>query len=126
MPPKAVNLVAPPVNAPVQDTLGINPEYMLPHQREAYWRHLATMNDLQSRKAKEPNNPQLDAQIAEARNQLNQLAAQAAQHEQDYRTPESFAQFTAQYQQHQQQLRQQRAPAIVATGPEGGTLDAVR
>ena len=67
--------------APVQDTLGINPEYMLPHQRDQYRKHLQTMNDLQTRKAKEPNNPQLDLAIAEARNQLTQLATAAAQNE---------------------------------------------
>ena len=85
---------------------------MLPHQREQYRRHLQTMNDLQGRKAKEPNNPQLDAPIAEARNQLTQLAQAAAQHERQYPTPELFAQFANQYQQSLQQRR-----ADISTNP---------
>src|SRR5271170_6099490 len=89
----------------VQDTLGINLEYMLPHQRDQYRKHFATMNDLQSRKAKELNNPQLEAAILEARNQLGQLAVAAAQNEKQYPTPELFAQYVNQYHQTIQQRR---------------------
>ena len=63
------------------------------------------MNDLQGQKAKEPNNPQLDASIAEARNQLIHLAAAAEQHERQYTTPEAFAQYTNQFQLNLQQRR---------------------
>src|SRR5271154_4104189 len=86
----------------VQDTLGINLEYMLPHQRDQYRKHLATMNDLQSRKA---NNPQLEAAINDARNQLGQLAAAAAQNEKQYPTQELFTQYVNQYHQTIQQRR---------------------
>jgi histone H3/H4 len=121
MPPKTLPMPAQP--APVQDTLGINPEYMLPHQREQYRRHLQTMNDLQGRKAKEPNNAQLDAAISEARNQLTQLAAAAAQHERQYPTPESFVQYVNQYQQ---SLQQRRAEITIATNTAGMRSDKVR
>jgi Transcription initiation factor TFIID subunit A len=114
MPPKAVPMV--PQQAPVQDTLGINPEYMLPHQRDQYRRHLQTMNDLQGRKAKEPHDPQLDASIAEARNQLNQLAAAAAQNEEQYPNPELFAQFSNQYQQSLQQRRAELSNSVNSAG----------
>ena len=78
---------------------------MLPHQREQYRKHLQTMNDLQTRKAKEPNNAQLDAQITEARNQLSQLAQLAAQNERQYPTPELWQQYTTEYNQNLQQRR---------------------
>jgi transcription initiation factor TFIID subunit 12 len=102
MPPK--NMPLPAQQPSVQD-LGINVEYMLPHQRDQYRKHLGTMNDLQSRKAKEPNNPQLEAAINEARNQLGQLAAAAAQNEKQYPTQELFAQYVNQYHQTIQQRR---------------------
>jgi hypothetical protein len=85
--------------APLQDSLGVNPEYLLPHQREQYRRALQTVTDHQSHKAKEPNNSQLDAAIAEARGQLATLAAAAAQHEKSYPTPESFQQFVNEQRQ---------------------------
>lgn len=97
--------MAPPQQPLVQDFLGINLDYMLPHQREQYRRHLANMNDLQSRKTKEPNSTQLDVAINEARNQLTQLAYAAAQNERQYPTPELFAQYLNQYQQSLQQRR---------------------
>ena len=92
--------------APVQDTLGMNPEFMLPHQREQYRRHLQTISDLQDRKGVEPNNPQIDAAIAEARTQLRQLAQAAARHEQQYQTREAFQAYILQYNQ---SLAQRRA-----------------
>jgi histone H3/H4 len=116
MPPKTLPSPAQP--APVQDTLGLNPEYMLPHQREQYRRHLQTMNDLQGRKTKEPNTPQFDAAIAEARNQLTQLAQAAAQHERQYPTPELFAQYANQYQQNLQQRRADISPTTTPIPPD--------
>lgn len=114
MPPK--NMPLPAQQPSVQDTLGINLEYMLPHQRDQYRKHLANMNDLRSRKAKEPNNPQLEAAIREARNQLNQLAAAAAQNEKQYPTPELFAQYVNQYHQTIQQRRAEITGASNSTG----------
>ncbi len=107
MPPKTLPIYAQPV--PVQDTLGMNPEYLLPHQREQFRRHLATISDLQDRKAKEPNNPQADAAIVEARAQLTQLAQAAQQHEQTYPTREAFQNYLAQYNQNLQQRRAELA-----------------
>ena len=104
----------------VQDTLGINLEYMLPHQRDQYRKHLATMNDFQSRKAKEPNNPQLEAAINDARNQLGQLAAAAAQNEKQYPTQELFAQYINQYHQTIQQRRNE------ITGGATNSMEQVR
>jgi hypothetical protein len=100
--------------APVQDTLGMNPEYMLPHQREQFRRHLQTISDLQDRKGKEPHNPQIDAAIAEARTQLTQLAQAAAQHEQLYPTREAFQAYIMQYNQNLQQRR-----AELTNAPQG-------
>jgi transcription initiation factor TFIID subunit TAF12 len=100
----------------VQDALGIHLEYMLPHQRDQYRKHLATMNDVQSRKAKEPNNPQLEVAINEARNQLSVLAAAAAQNEKQYPTPELFAQYVNQYHQTIQQRRAEITGATNSTG----------
>ena len=114
MPPK--NIPIPAHQASVQDTLGINVEYMLPHQRDQYRKHFATMNDLQSRKAKEPNNLQLDVAINEARNQLNQLAAAAAQNEKQYPTPELFSQYVNQYHQTIQQRRAEITGVSNSTG----------
>lgn len=87
----------------------MNPEYLLPHQREQFRRHLQTVSDLQDRKAKEPNNPQTDAAIVEARAQLNQLAQAAQQHEQTYPTREAFQNYLAQYNQNLQQRRAELA-----------------
>jgi len=122
MPPK--NMPLPAQQASVQDALGINLEYMLPHQRDQYRKHLAAMNDLQSRKAKEPNNLQLDAAILEARTQLGQLAAAAAQNEKQYPTPELFAQYVNQYHQTIQQRRAEITGASNSTSL--GQPDQVR
>src|SRR5579859_6122920 len=111
MPPKTMPLHAQP--APVQDTLGMNPEYMLPHQREQFRRHLQTISDLQDRKGKDQN-PQLDAAISEARNQLAQLAQAAAQNEQMYPTREAFQAYSQQYSQNLQQRR-----AELTNAPQG-------
>jgi hypothetical protein len=108
MPPKTLPLHAQP--APVRDTLGMNPDYLLPHQQEQFRRHLATISDLQDRKAKESNNnPQTDAAIVEARAQLSQLAQAAQQHEQAYPTREAFQNYLAQYNQNLQQRRAELA-----------------
>ena len=87
----------------------MNPEYLLPHQREQFRRHLATISDLQDRKAIEPNNPQADAAIVEARAQLTQLAQAAQQHEQAYPTREAFQNYLAQYNQNLQLRRAELA-----------------
>jgi transcription initiation factor TFIID subunit TAF12 len=91
--------VQPAQPAPLQDSLGVNPEYLLPHQREQYRRALQTVTDYQGHKAKEPNNSQLDAAIAEARGRLATLAAAAAQHEKLYPTPELFQQYVNEQRQ---------------------------
>jgi transcription initiation factor TFIID subunit 12 len=116
MPPKAALLPTQP--PPVQDTIGVNPEYMLPHQREQYRRHLQAVTDLQGRKAKEPNNPQIDAAISEARNQQTILARQAQQNEKQYPTPELFQQYVAQYNQNLQQRRAEISGQSNATGQQ--------
>lgn len=112
----------PAQQAPVQEIQSQAPniEYMLPHQREQYRKHLQTMNDLQGRKTKEPNNAQLDAAIAEARSQLAQLAQAAAQNERQYPTPELWQQYTAQYNQNLQQRRAE----ITSGGATGGGTTA--
>jgi transcription initiation factor TFIID subunit TAF12 len=96
--------------APLQDSLGMNPEYLLPHQRDLYRRYLQSVTDYQGQKAKEPNNTQLDGAIAEARSHINQLAAAAAQHEKQYPTPELFAQYANQYRENLMQRRAEINP----------------
>jgi Transcription initiation factor TFIID subunit A len=103
MPPKTMPMPAQPTQptqpAPLQASLGVNPEYLLPHQREQYRHALQTVTDYQGHKAKEPNNSQLDAAIAEARGQLATLAAAAAQHEKLYPTPKLFQQYVNEQRQ---------------------------
>jgi hypothetical protein len=108
MPPKAMPMQHP---VPVQDTLGMNPDYMLPHQREQLRRNLQNISELQNRKAKEPNNPSLDTLISEARSSLSQLAALVQMNEKQYPTREAFQDFVAKSMQsrgggqHTQDLR---------------------
>ena len=127
MPPKvtAVPLAA-GQQVLTQDTSGIKSEYMLPYQREQYRRHLQTINDLQGRKLHEPNNPQLDAGIAEARNQLNQLSSAAAENEKRYPTPELFAQYANQYQQTLQQASPSSSAPAAATNPTAALNEKLR
>ena len=93
--------------APLQDSLGMNPEYLLPHQREQFRRHLQAVTDYQGQKSKEPNNNQLNAAIAEARQHLNALAQAAQAHEKLYPAPELFAQYANQYRQNLMQRQAQ-------------------
>src|SRR6202022_4880650 len=105
MPPKTMPMSAQP--APLQDSLGMNPEYLLPHQREQFRRHLQAVTDYQGQKSKEPNNRPPDAAIAEARQHLNALAQAAQSHEKLYPTPELFAQYANQYRQNLMQRQAQ-------------------
>jgi transcription initiation factor TFIID subunit TAF12 len=96
----------------------MNPEFMLPHQREQYRRHLQTVTDLQGRKAKEANNPHLDAAIAEARDNLDALSQAAKQNEKQFPTPELFQQYINQYNQNLQQRRAEISGSSNPTAPQ--------
>lgn len=124
MPPKTLPLSAQP--APVQDTLGMNPDYMLPHQRDQFRRHLQTVTDLNNRRSTEPNNPQIDAAIAEARGHLTQLAAQAAQNEKMYPTKEAFQQYATQINKTLQLQAQALASRPPNVAPRQDNLNALR
>jgi hypothetical protein len=109
MPPKTVPLSAQP--AAVHQSLGMNPDYMLPHQRDQFRRHLQTITDLNNRKPTEPQNiAQIEASIAEARTQIQHLATQAAQNEKLYPTKEAFQAYAAQVAK-QIQIQQASAAA---------------
>jgi len=104
MPPKALPLQSQQQQqqqqqqqgAPVTESLGMNPDFLLPHQRDQFRRHLQTITDLNNRKSTEPKNAsQLEALITEARQQLTQLAAQASQNEKNYPTKEAFQTYSA-------------------------------
>jgi Transcription initiation factor TFIID subunit A len=111
MPPKAAPQ---PIQQPqvLQDTLGMNLEYLLPHQRDQYRKAFQTMNDLQSRKAKDPDNAVLDNAIAEARKQLSTLAQQASNQQKVFPTPELFKAFAT--KAHQIATQRSQNPAAVS------------
>jgi transcription initiation factor TFIID subunit TAF12 len=112
MPPKTAPLPQKAEN--VQNLFNLNSNFMLPSQSAQFQKILESLNELQSRKAQQPNNPDIDQALIELRNQLQTIIRSVNTNEAIYKTPEAFKQYAAAVQTQQQAA--QRANAQVAPG----------
>ena len=111
MPPKAAALPPQQAQTPLQDTL----EYLLPQQLEQYRQNYQKLNDLQSRKAKDPDNKAVDAAISETRKQLAQLDQQVAKQKKVFPTLDLLKGFVTKVQQQLAALSRQNTAQLAQT-----------
>jgi transcription initiation factor TFIID subunit TAF12 len=119
MPPKTARLPQKAEN--VQNLFNLNPNFLLPSQGAQFQKILESLNELQSRKAQQPNNPDIDQALAELRNQLQTIIRSVNANEATYKTPEAFKQYAAALQT-QQQAAQRAVDAQGAPIPALGGL----
>jgi transcription initiation factor TFIID subunit TAF12 len=107
----------PPKTAPlqkaenVQNLFNLDPNFMLPSQSAQFQKILESLNEVQSRKAQQPNNHDVDQALIELRNQLETIIRSVNANEATYKTPEAFKQYAAAVQTQQQAAQRAAANA---------------
>jgi transcription initiation factor TFIID subunit TAF12 len=120
MPPKTAPLPQKAEN--VQNLFNLNPNFLLPSQSAQFQKIIESLNELQSRKVQQPNNPDIDQALAELRNQLQTIIRSVNANEATYKTPEAFKQYAAAVQTQQQAAQRAAANAQGAPVPALGGL----